>query len=70
MTSASENGKEGVFAYLKSRGKCQPILMFETVLCLKSFDNFQLYLLFKKILLKYLPKKDRLVPEFFSTGFT
>ena len=31
----------------KAERKCQSILMFETVLCLKSFDNFQLYFLLK-----------------------
>ena len=25
----------------KKKKKCQPILIFETVLCLKPFDNFQ-----------------------------
>ena len=31
----------------KAEKKCQPILTFEIALCLKSFDNFQLYLLLK-----------------------
>ena len=36
----------------KPKKNCQPILMFGTVLYLKSFDNFQLYLLLKKIIIK------------------